>query len=81
MDVDDLRQPQDDEYVPGEFSGLDEPDYDLERAAREREEWRRLFPEHDAFLRELERTGVAPGTPAPPPLPVPTGPGKKPESE
>jgi hypothetical protein len=60
--MDDPQKPSDDEdeYVPGEFSGLDEPDYDLERAAREREEWRRLFPEHDAFLREFERTGVAP---------------------
>ena len=74
MDVDDPRQPQDDDYVPGEFSGLDEPDYDLERAARENELARREDPAFNAFLREFERTGVAPGTPAPSPL-------KKPESE
>ena len=74
--MDDPQKPSDDEdeYVPGEFSGLDEPDYDLEAARLRQEEWRREFPDFDAFLRELERTGVAPGTPAPSPL-------KKPESE
>jgi hypothetical protein len=43
----------DDEYNPGEFSGLDEPDYDAEAAERRIAEHRKTDPEFDAMLRNL----------------------------
>jgi hypothetical protein len=67
MDTDKGVNRMDEEYAHGEFSGLDDPDYDLERAARDNERARRENPAFGAFLREFERTGRAPARPAPHP--------------
>jgi hypothetical protein len=43
----------DDDYNPGEFSGLDEPDYDPEQAERDIAEHRKADPEFDALMRSI----------------------------
>jgi hypothetical protein len=75
--MDDPQKPPDDEdeYVPGEFSDLDDPDYDLERARLAEERARRPIPRMMLSGVKSNAPTVVPGTPAPSPL------AKKPDPE